>query len=131
MTALGMSPNSFGLIMAKAGYSPEGAEWVDALMHYMDGNRTLFDKAINDLPGIVSMPLEGTYLAWVDFSATGMSQTEVLKRVEKDALIAVNYGDVFGAGGKNFLRFNLATPRAVISQSIDRLTAAFSDLQYV
>lgn len=129
MTSLGMSPNSFGLFMAKAGYSPEGAEWVDALMRYMDGNRTLFDAAVNGIPGITSMPLEGTYLAWVDFSATGMSQTEILKRVEKNALIAVNHGDTFGAGGENFLRFNLATPRAVVSQAINRLTSAFSDLQ--
>lgn len=129
MTSLGMSPNSFGLFMAKAGYSPEGAEWVDALMRYMDGNRTLFDAAVNGIPGITSMALEGTYLAWVDFSATGMSQTEILKRVEKNALIAVNHGDTFGAGGENFLRFNLATPRAVVSQAINRLTSAFSDLQ--
>ncbi len=43
MAALGLSPNSFGLFMTEAAYSPEGAAWVDALVDYLDGNRKLFD----------------------------------------------------------------------------------------
>ncbi|HGG64184.1 MAG TPA: aminotransferase class I/II-fold pyridoxal phosphate-dependent enzyme, partial [Rhodobacteraceae bacterium] len=70
MHALGMSPNSFGLFMTTAAYSPEGAAWVDELTTYLAGNRDLFDTAINAIPGLKSMPLEATYLAWVDFSGT-------------------------------------------------------------
>ena len=129
LTAMGMSPNSFGIVMAKAGYSPAGAEWVDGLMLYLEENRNIFDTAMNSLPGIVSMPLEGTYLAWVDFSGTGLSQKEILRRVETEALIAANHGSTFGLGGERFLRFNLATPRTVLLQAIERLKNAFSDLQ--
>ena len=129
MTALGMSPNSFGIVMAKAGYSPAGAEWIDALMLYLDNNRKIFDSAMNELPGITSMPLEGTYLAWVDFSGTGMSQNEILGRVEREALIACNHGSTFGVGGESFLRFNLATPRSVVLRAIERLKDAFGDLE--
>ena len=44
MTALGISPNSFGLFMSEAAYSPDGAKWVDELNNYLDENRKFFDK---------------------------------------------------------------------------------------
>ncbi|MDR9484845.1 MAG: MalY/PatB family protein [Sediminimonas sp.] len=129
MAGLGLSPNSFGLHMATAAYSPEGAAWVDDLTHYLDANRRLFDDAVNAIPGVASMPLQSTYLAWVDFSGTGMSPQEFTDRVEKTARIAINHGPTFGLGGNDFLRFNLATPRALVEQAIERLQSAFSDLQ--
>ena len=129
MMALGISPNSFGMHMVTAAYSPEGAAWVDALMAYLDGNRRLFDDGINAIPGLRSMPLESTYLSWVDFSGTGMAAPEFIARVEKTARIATNHGATFGTGGENFLRFNIAAPRAQIAEAVSRLQKAFADLQ--
>jgi cystathionine beta-lyase len=129
MWAMGVSPNSFGLFMATAAYSPEGAAWVDELCVYLDGNRKVFDAGLNAIPGVRSMGLEATYLAWVDFEGTGMAPAEFTARVEKGAMIAANHGDSFGLGGENFLRFNLATPRAVVAEAVARLQKAFADLQ--
>ncbi|WP_375261758.1 MalY/PatB family protein [Palleronia sp.] len=129
IAALGLSPNSFGLEMAEAAYSPEGAAWVDDLMAYLDGNRRLFDATIADIPGLTSMPLEATYLSWVDFSGTGMAPTEAARRVEQEARIAANHGATFGKGGDSFLRFNIGMPRAQIKDACARLEAAFADLQ--
>ncbi|SFI84754.1 MalY/PatB family protein [Jannaschia pohangensis] len=129
MGALGLSPNSFGLFMATAAYSPEGAAWVDDLMVYLDGNRKLFDAGIDAIPGLKSVALEATYLSWVDFDATGMTREEFTNRVEKGARIAVNHGPTFGKGGDSFLRFNIATPRANVEDAVARMQAAFSDLQ--
>ncbi len=129
MAALGISPNSFGLHMATAAYSREGAEWVDALMRYIDGNRRIFDAGIAGIPGLASMPLEATYLAWVDFTGTGMTTEEFTRRVERDARIAANHGTTFGKGGESFLRFNLATPRVRIEKAVGQLQKAFGDLQ--
>ena len=129
MAALGMSPNSFGLHMVTAAYSPEGAAWVDGLVGYLDGNRRAFDAAVDAIPGLRSMPLEATYLAWVDFSGTGMAREEFTGRVERDARICVNHGPTFGLGGDDFLRFNIAAPRAVIEDAGERLARAFGDLQ--
>ncbi len=129
MAGLGMSPNSFGLHMATAAYSPEGAEWVDALVAYLDENRRIFDAGINAIPGLHSMELESTYLSWVDFSGTGMQRPEFTSRVEKTARIAANHGPTFGSGGEEFLRFNLATPRARVEEAVSRMKDAFSDLQ--
>ena len=127
--ALGISPNSFGLFMATAAYSPEGAQWLDELLHYIDGNRVIFDREVNKIPGLSSMPLEGTYLAWVDFSGTGMEEEEFIYRVQEKAKIAVNHGSTFGTGGEKYLRFNLATPRTLVVEATKRLKDAFSDLQ--
>ena len=129
MAALGISPNSFGMAMATAAYSPDGAAWVDALMAYLDGNRRLFEEAAGAIPGVRAMALEATYLSWIDFSGTGMEPAEFIRRVEKDAGIAANHGATFGPGGESWLRFNLAAPRAVIEQAANRLKAAFADLQ--
>lgn len=129
MAALGVSPNSFGLVMAEAACSPEGAAWVDALCAYLDGNRRLFEAGMNAIPGLRAMALEATYLAWIDFSGTGMDQAEITTRVERRARIAANHGPSFGTGGEHFLRFNVATPRARIQEAVERLQTAFADLQ--
>lgn len=129
MGGLGLSPNSFGLFMATAAYSPEGAAWVDELCIYLDENRRVLDASINAIPGLQSMPLEATYLSWVDFANTGMSREEFTRRVEQDAKIAANHGPTFGSGGESFLRFNIATPRARVEEAVARLTEAFKDLQ--
>ena len=129
MAALGLSPNSFGLFMVTAAYSPEGAEWVDRVCAYLAENARIFYEGINAIPGLRSMALQSTYLAWVDFSGTGMSRAEFTARVEKGARIAVNHGPSFGQGGDSFLRFNIAAPRAVVEDAVARMQAAFADLQ--
>ncbi len=129
MAALGMSPNSFGLFMATAAYTPEGAAWVDDVKAYINENRQVFDAGINAIPGLASMNLEATYLAWVDFANTGMSREEFTTRVEQTAKIAANHGPTFGKGGDSFLRFNLGAPRSQIEDAVTRLQAAFKDLQ--
>lgn len=129
MAGLGMSPNAFGLHMVTAAYSAGGAAWLDDLMAYLDGNRRLFDAGVQAIPGLRSMPLEATYLAWVDFRATGMDDAEIAERVQGRARIAVNRGPSFGTGGEGFLRFNLGMPRARIAEAVARLQEAFGDLQ--
>lgn len=129
LMARGISPAFMGMDMVAAAYSPEGAEWIDSLCAYLDGNRRLFDQGVDAIPGLRSMPLQATYLAWVDFSGTGMAQAEFIARVEGQARIAANHGASFGTGGEGFLRFNLATPRARVAEAVQRLAAAFSDLQ--
>ena len=129
MMAMGISPNSFGLFMATAAYSPEGAAWVDELCAYLAENARIFDEGINAIPGLRSMPLQSTYLSWVNFEGTGMTREEFTKRVEQGAKIVANHGPTFGKGGESMLRFNIAAPRSVIEDAVKRLQSAFADLQ--
>lgn len=129
MMALGISPNAFGVAMATAAFSPAGAAWVDALTAYLDGNRRALDEGLALIPGVRSMPLEATYLAWVDFGGLGLPEEELMRRVGHEARVAVNRGPAFGTGGEGFVRINLATPRATVEEAVGRLRAAFADIQ--
>jgi len=129
LMGLGISPNGFGLEMVTAAYSPAGAEWIDALCVYLDGNRQLFEAGVAAIPGVRVVPLQATYLEWVDFGGTGMDETALRARIEGQARIAVNHGSTFGAGGAGFMRFNIATPRVRVVEAVARLQGAFGDLQ--
>ncbi|MDO5648568.1 MalY/PatB family protein [Paracoccus sp. (in: a-proteobacteria)] len=129
LLARGVSAGAFGMDMVAAAYSPEGADWVDALMEYLDDNRRIFDAGVNAIPGLRSMPLQATYLSWVDFSGTGMTPDQFTARVQDGARIAANHGASFGRGGDSFMRFNIATTRANVELAVERLQAAFADLQ--
>ena len=75
------------------------------------------------------MPLEATYLAWVDFSGTGMDAAEFCAGSSARRASAPITARAFGTGGEGFLRFNIATPRARVEEAVARLQAAFADLQ--
>jgi cystathionine beta-lyase len=126
--AAGASPNRFGMMMTEAAYN-EGEDWLEELLAYLTENNRVFDEGVNAIPGLRSMNLEATYLAWVDFSGTGMDMAEVIERVQSRAKIAANYGETFGKGGDNFLRFNLGCTRAMVEDAVKRLQLAFDDLQ--
>lgn len=129
LAQLAISPNSMSMRMTPALYSPEGAAWVDALCAYLDANHRLFVEGINAIPGLKAQPMQGTYLAWVDFAGTGMAEAEFKSRVAKEARIAASPGSVFGRGGESFLRFNIGTQRARIEEALSRMHQAFGDLQ--
>ncbi|MEC9432589.1 MAG: MalY/PatB family protein [Pseudomonadota bacterium] len=124
----GASPNSMGMLMSTAAYA-EGAEWLDSLLVYLDGNRRLFHDAVQAIPGLSSIWPEATYMSLVDFAGTGMEPAEFQARVEKTARIAANHGDGFGRGGETTMRFNFALPRALVREATERLAGAFGDLQ--
>jgi cystathionine beta-lyase len=122
------SYNRFGMIATEAAWRT-GEPWLDALLPYLAKNRDLFDARIEAaVPGARSMRLDATYLAWVDFSKTGLTPAEVAARV-KSARIFVSPGEQFGPGGETWLRINFATPRAILEEALGRLEDAFSDLR--
>ncbi|WP_146584920.1 MalY/PatB family protein [Puniceibacterium confluentis] len=129
LNTLDYKPAALSLTMIAAAYSPAGAAWADAQLEHLAGNRAVFDAAVNAIPGVHSLPLQSTYLAWVDFSGTGMTFDEFDTRIRKAARIAPSAGPGFGAGGESFERFNLAMSRAQIIEAGNRLQDAFGDLQ--
>jgi cystathionine beta-lyase len=123
------SYNRFGMIATEAAWRT-GEAWLDALLPYLAESRDLFDARIEAAaPGARSMRLEATYLAWVDFSGTGLPPEDVAARVAERARIFASPGPQFGPGGATWLRFNFATPRPVLVQALDRLDDAFNDLR--
>ena len=125
--AMNISNNRFGMVMAEAAYR-EGDAWLDALIPYLDRNRQLLNAAIGDIAGLSVMNLEATYLAWVDFSGTGMAREEFISRLTAVGL-APSEGRTFGPEGELCMRFNIACRHALLDEAMRRLADAFSGLQ--
>ena len=127
-SALG-SYNSFGMLATEAAWRT-GDAWLEALLRYLLESRDFFDARIAAaVPGARSMPLAATYLAWVDFTPTGLTPEEVAARVKGRARIFASPGPQFGPGGETWLRFNFATPRSILAEALGRLDDAFRDLR--
>ena len=117
--------NPFSLVATTTAYAQCG-DWVDQMIAYIAGNyRTLVDGLSRLLPRAIITPLEGTYLAWVDFSAylSGSEPPEV--EVGRKAGVAFDGGDWFGEGGAGHLRVNLACPRSLVERAVAQLGEAF------
>lgn len=121
------SPNRFGMAIVRAAFE-ECGDWSDAVRAYLAENFALFAERLNALPGVSVMPMESTYLTWVDFSALGMSDKNLMDRL-LGAKVAPSPGTQFGSGGEGHMRFNLALPRPTLLVAIDRIEKAFADLQ--
>jgi len=123
------SYNAFGMIATEAAWRT-GETWLDALLEYLTASRDLFDRRIEAAaPGARSMRIDGTYMAWVDFSGTGLAPDAVTARVAQRARIYASPGPQFGPGGEAWLRFNFATPRPILEEALGRLDEAFMDLR--
>lgn len=116
--------NPFGPVALKAAYN-ESEAWIDELNEYLWGNyqllKTYFAKY---LPQSKVLRLEGTYLAWVDISALGMTSKQVTKKLLKEGRVFVNDGPLYGnKTGEGYFRINLASPRAVLQDGLERIAS--------
>ncbi len=118
--------NLFGNIASEAAYT-HGDAWLDQLLGYIDDNiNTLIDFAGKELPQLKVIRPEATYMAWLDFTQTGMDSAELKKFLIDKAGIGLNEGIQFGPGGEGFMRINLACPRQTLLKALQQLKEAFN-----
>lgn len=114
--------STFGTVALEVGYESCGP-WLDELVDYVYGNyQYLKDFLAAHFPGLWVAPLEGTYLAWVDFAALEPDPETRAAFLEQQAGLFLSHGAQFGA--PTFERFNLACTRQVLADALDRLLAA-------
>lgn len=117
-----------GLVAAQAAYE-HGEEWLEALKKYLKGNIDFVDKFVKEnLPGVKLVPMEATYLAWLDFKGTGLSTTQVDDLIRNKARLWLNSGTLFGKTGECFQRVNLACPRSILEEALNRIKKALEAL---
>lgn len=116
--------NPFGPVALKAAYN-ESEAWIDELNEYLWGNYQLLKTYFGEhLPQSKVLRLEGTYLAWVDISALGMTSKQVTKKLLKEGRVFVNDGPLYGnKTGEGYFRINLASPRAVLQDGLERIAS--------
>lgn len=114
--------NPFGVVALQAAYN-EGEPWLLELNQYLEENyktlRTFFNQR---LPHLKVFQLEGTYLVWVDITATGKSADEVTHLLLKEGKVMVNSGTMYGkTAGEGFIRINIACPRSRMIEGLERI----------
>lgn len=103
--------------------------WLDALNAYLVQSFEEMQRFIEErLPMLACVPMEGTYLAWVDMRRLGLSDAGLKELMENEAKLSLTMGDWFGMGGAGFGRFNIALPRKTLMGSLARLEAAVNKL---
>ena len=122
-TGYGHHLNTMGLIACEYAYR-YGREWLNQLLSYLSENmRLIYD--FGDRTGIKPVPLEGTYLAWLDFSPLGLSHKELDELIINKAGLWLSTGTIFGPDeGAQFQRINIACPRSVLTQALYQLELA-------
>ena len=112
--------NAFALAATRAAYTGCDA-WLDGLMDYLTGSRDMVAAFVAErMPRVRLTPLEATYLMWLDCSALGFTQDELLARI-RAAHVKVNDGLFFGEQGRGFIRLNIGCPRSQIQEALTRL----------
>ena len=117
--------NPFGPVALKAAYN-ESEDWIDALDQYLWGNyQTLCAFVAENLPQWRVCRLEGTYLPWVDITATGMTSQQYADLILEKAKVWVNPGTMYGPqSGEGYIRLNIATQRSRLMEALERIKDA-------
>lgn len=118
----------FGYVAMEAAFR-YGDEWLEQVMEYIEGNR---DFAIGflreNVPAIVPIKPDGTYLLWLDCRKLSLAPTELKGFFNSKAKVGLNDGPSFGVGGQGFQRLNLGCPRSVLEEALKRIETAVREL---
>lgn len=110
-----------GLVACEAAYS-KGEEWYRSMIEYVRKNIEFTKEYIAENILDVSMiDIEGTYLVWLDFHKTGLSAEELDRRIILNSKLWLDSGKIFGKCGEGFQRINVACPRSILKEALDRI----------
>lgn len=119
--------NPFGVIALQAAYTDEGYAWLSQLNEYIYANADFVTTYMHEhFPQWRVTKLEGTYLLWVDISATGLTASDFANHILEQARVYVNPGEMYAGGGHagdHFIRINLATQRQRLLMALERIAA--------
>ncbi|HJA13299.1 MAG TPA: pyridoxal phosphate-dependent aminotransferase [Candidatus Mediterraneibacter merdipullorum] len=116
--------NNFGLEAFEAAFR-SGDRYVDELTLYISKNRDYVSNFLEtELPEIRCSELQGTYLMWFDCSGLNMTDEELAVFFREKAGLVLDEGTLFGPGGEQHMRMNIACPRSVLVKAVNQLMQA-------
>jgi Bifunctional PLP-dependent enzyme with beta-cystathionase and maltose regulon repressor activities len=117
-------PNIFSSDALVAAYN-DSEEWLDQLLEYLLGNLNYLNEFMSTkLPNLKVMKPEATYLVWVDCRELKMTSTELTDFFKNEAKVWFNDGKTFGVNGDGFVRINIACPREILIDGLNRVKEA-------
>ena len=103
----------------------QGEQWRRAMLAYVEDNiRYVEDYCREHLPMIRPLRPEASFLVWLDCRKLGLNHDRLIDLFVNKARLALNDGEMFGKGGEGFMRMNVATPRAILTQALSQLKDA-------
>lgn len=113
--------NAFAVEAVMAAYN-EGEKWLDALKIYLYDNYLYLKTFMEaELPSVKVLPLEATYLVWMDFSFTSQSSEMITETLLKEEKLWVNEGTMYGRSGEGFIRINIGCPRQLLKKGLNKI----------
>jgi cysteine-S-conjugate beta-lyase len=120
--------NIFGAIASEASYS-HGEEWLGQMLEYVKANINYIDNYLKrNIPVVRLIIPEATYMIWLDFRELNLSVKDLREMILKKAKLGLVDGTMFGPGGEGFQRMNVASPRSMIVDAMQRLEKAVKSL---
>lgn len=117
--------NIFGNEAAKAAFQ-QGDDWLDQLLVYLNENIRLTQSFLADqLPDLKVFVPEATYMVWLDFTSFGLDDKSLREKMIHEAGLGLSPGIDFGPGGSLKMRLNVACPRSVLKQALQKMVGAF------
>lgn len=114
-------PNAFAVEAAVAAFT-RGADWLDALRDYLYENKKLAEAYIEkEIPDVRAVASQATYLLWLDCSGLIGCGREAAGFLRRETGLYLSEGSQYGGNGADFLRMNIACPRAVLKDGLERL----------
>ncbi|MBH0094851.1 pyridoxal phosphate-dependent aminotransferase [Psychrobacter sp. NZS113] len=119
--------NLFAYTAMRVAYE-QGDEWLAQALSYIEANIDLTVQFLEEkLPKIKVMRPEASYLIWVDCSAYAKDD-QVLYDTLREAKIELSAGFKYGEEGHLKMRINVACPRALLLEGLNRMHAALADV---
>lgn len=115
--------NAFASVAMEAAYRDAGP-WLDAAINYIADNLALVRACLADIPEVILIEPEGTFLLWLDLRGLGLGPDALTAFLRQHAGWAVTRGTAFGNEGHGFARLNIATPRARLSAALEQFRAS-------
>lgn len=120
-------PTLFAPIATIAAFS-KGEEWRCEMLRYIESNIDFVISYCEEhIPQIKPLRPQASFLIWLDCRGLGLDHDRLIDLFVRKARLALNDGEMFGPEGKGFMRLNIASPRAVVREALDRLKAAVSE----
>ena len=120
--------NVFGLVACEAAYR-YGEEWYQAMKKYVGDNIRFTKEYVTDnIPKVSMVEHEGTYLVWLNFRELGLDSEELEKLIIDKAGLWLDSGKIFGDSGIGFQRINVACPRSILAEALERIKNAVESL---